>query len=129
MRLYVVMTCTPHPDGEFVELEDEHGRSHGANIGAEWSKHPTAPALYRLGPFVPVPEHEHEAEVGRLHETIAELGRLAAQLEAELERYKQLRNAGQALFSSWMSGSGTADQGELYDALDRALGGQQQGAS
>lgn len=34
--LDVVMTTLPHAHGEFVELEDEHGRSVGTSSGIDW---------------------------------------------------------------------------------------------
>lgn len=41
--------------------------------------------------------------------------------------HEELRKAANALFASWMSGSGTLDQEDLYDALDRVLGNKEQG--
>lgn len=47
---------------EFVELEDADGHGVGPASGVEWSDHPTADGLKRLGPFVaPLTERELDA--------------------------------------------------------------------
>lgn len=58
---------------EFVELEDEHGASHGADVGVSWETVSpfTGPSTARLGPF-----HD-AAEVEDLRRALADLVKLA----------------------------------------------------
>ena len=54
-----------HESGRFVEVENEAGM-YGPN-DAKWEPHPTAPGLWRLGPFYPVRQSDD-----RLREAVAE---------------------------------------------------------
>ena len=44
----VVMTVGPHPNGEFVELEDDQGLSVGSDNGIEWVEPTDTDPYWRL---------------------------------------------------------------------------------
>lgn len=54
--VYVITDGPPGPEhgaAAFVELETADGASVG---GVKWAPHPGSPGLWRLGPFVTVPD-------------------------------------------------------------------------
>lgn len=90
-----------HESGRFVEVEDEHGRSHGQNVGLTW--HGGSRGYHRLGPFASAAALD--AALTERDEAHIVNGGLVAELNRTQDELKRLQEAlfdlAEALESVW----------------------------